>query len=111
MKDMKDIQGKVLMMAEKLWLKDEVLAEIKKWFEDPDVTVVKVTSKETPVDIAKNVEEKMPTLEDIASMTGDEAKVALTKVLSKDMAEEQREEEEGWEDCSPLQSMMKKRKY
>lgn len=117
------MQGKFLMLAEKLWVEPEVMEKINEGFkktnEEYEKKVEKVEDKieekmeekgrEVKVDITKPHEAPMPSEEDIDKMEKDEL-IVFAKWIIKKPAQEDMGRANGQEN-SPYMVMMKKQGY
>lgn len=97
MQDMKELQDKFILFAEKLGINSDIVEQIKEWFnkwtpEERKPTEITVIKKETmseddqewePVDISKPIENKEPSMEDVQKMPREELVVLLTKLMEK----------------------------
>lgn len=120
MDKMNEMHDKFLVLAEKLWVTPDLIEKIKEWFEKWD-SEVKVTTVEVekepedtstkdevvaskPIDIAKPIEPKMPSEEDLSKMKPEEL-LMFTKMLLRKWLEKENNSD------TPFMVMMKKHWY
>lgn len=111
-----EMHDKFLMLAEKLWISPEVIDKIKEDFWKVKVTTVEVSKEpedspekweenrdKNKIDIAKPVEMKIPSEEDISKMSPEEVMVLAKMLIRKNLEKENK--------SSPFMEMIKKQWY
>lgn len=109
------MQGKFLMLAEKLGVESEVLDQIKKWFEAVEEKIEEKVEEKMEekvewreMDITKPTEMPMPSEEEINKMEKDELIVFAKRIIKKPTEEKGRA---NWQEHSPYMIMMKRQGY